>query len=427
MFVLARRIFGTDWSGLIAAVMLATTPAHFFQSRIATQQIGVIAFVLMWLCCLSRYLETHRSRDLFVATASLGVGIYSYVAADVVMPLYLLLSLVVVVIEGPSQRLSGDTQDVPSRRTRLSVALVGFALALVPFIVWHLGHTGRLLELVDYYTHNGYNTDLGTKTVANTLVTRLDTWWNAFSPDKLFFTGDSSLRFSTKQTGFFLVPVAIFFPMGLVRLKRAVRRELLVVIVAALILGPLPAVLVSDHEIKRWLTFLPFVILTSTAGVLFALESPRRIRRLAASALLLLGLLQFVGFVHYYWGQYRVASSFYFGRNLRGAIDEVLTTAADPGCVFFDSRILYMSAHWELYARARGREDLAAQTNVVDAESLGFAVPSTCQTASLVVFEDDVRSKRAVSDRLEAQGWRKTLIPESDGAVYLAVYRRAWH
>jgi hypothetical protein len=223
--------------------------------------------------------------------------------------------------------------------------------------------------------------------------------------------------------GFFLLPLAILLPVGLFHLKRIVRREIYIVIVSALILGPLPAVAVRDYEIKRWLAFLPFAVLAATAGVWAAFESPRRLWRAGAVGLLLLCLLEFSGFLRFYWGPYREYSSFFFGRNLRGAIDEVLSSEPAPGCVLLDNRVLYLPEHWDLYALARGRDALVGRATLIDAEEASFAPPSACKSVSLVVYEDELRSHPAFRDRLASQGWSKTAIPESDGTVYLSVLR----
>ena len=425
MFFLARRLFKSEWLGVVAAALLATSPAHFFQSRIATQQIGIVPFVLAWLLFLTKYFDDHRTRDLLAAVLALGAGTYAYLAAYLVMPVYVVLTAIVVVIHHRARRARGEVSGEPTALRSVLLVFGGFALALVPALVWNLSHTARLPDLINYYTHNGYNTDLGTSSVADTLVARLDTWWNAFGPDKLFLTGDGSLRFSTRQVGFFLLPIAILLPVGLFNLKRAVGFEFWILIVAALLLGPLPAVSVRDFEVKRWLTFLPFVTLTATVGVWAAFSSPRRLWGAGAAALLLLCLLEFSGFLRFYWGPYREYSSFYFGKNLRGAIDDVLSSMPAPGCVLLDTRVLYLIDHWNLYAMARGRDDLVGHAKLVDSEDAEFAPPRSCSAVSLIVYEDEVRLHPTFRDRLALEGWSKTTIPETDGSVFLSVFRHA--
>src|SRR2546428_1039640 len=71
MFVLAHRLFGTRGDAAVAAALLALTPAHFFESRIAIQQIGPLPFLLAWLILVTKFLETERPSVLFWASAIL--------------------------------------------------------------------------------------------------------------------------------------------------------------------------------------------------------------------------------------------------------------------------------------------------------------------------------------------------------------------
>ena len=421
IFVLANRLFRSQWLALTAAILLAISPAHFFQSRVGTQQIGFVTFVLAWLVLLTRYVDSRRPRDLFLATLALGLGTYVYLAAYIVAPVNLLLTLIVVTMTQRSSPSLGTSS--PSAWRPIGVAVAGFAVALLPAILWNAVHFARLIDLVDYYTHNGYNSDLGQKSLRALLVGRLDLWWNAFAPDKLFLTGDGSLRFSTRQVGYFLLPIAVLLPIGLFHLNRIQERALRFPIVAGFVLGPLPAVMVRDFEIKRWLAFMPFAILIATCGMAALIETRRHVLRVAAVALMAVAMIEFGGFLRYYWGPYREYSSFYFGRNLRGAIDEVLKTATTSSCVLLDERVLYLRNHWDLYALGRGRADLSGHVGVVDSQRADFGSPQGCTTASLIVNDIDVHDNPAFRDRLAAQGWSKTSIPESDGAVYLLVYR----
>lgn len=422
MFVVANRLFRSQWLALTAATLLALSPAHFFHSRVATQQIGVVTFVLAWLVLLTRYVDSRRPRDLFFATLALGLGTYVYAAAYIVMPVNLLLTLIVVTM-APRASLPSRTSSPAIAWRSIGVAAAGFVLAVLPAIVWNAVHFARVIDLVDYYTHNGYNSDLGTQSAGATLISRLDLWWNAFAPDKLFLTGDGSLRFSTRQVGYFLLPMAVLLPAGLFHLNRIPQRALRFLIVAGLVLGPLPALTVRDFEIKRWLAFMPFAILIATCGMAAAIESPRHVLRVGAVALMTVAVIEFAGFLRFYWGPYREYSSFYFGRNLRGAIDEVLQSATKSPCVLLDERVLYLPEHWNLYALGRGRPDLAGHVGVVDSQRGDFVSPAGCKVANLIVNEIDVHDNPAFRDRLAAQGWTRTSIPESDGAVYLLVYR----
>jgi 4-amino-4-deoxy-L-arabinose transferase-like glycosyltransferase len=127
MFLVRRRIFGSESLAFVAAALLALSPAHFIQSRIATQQIAPVFFVLLWLLLFLRYAEKRRLADLFAAGAALGCGIYSYVAAAVALPVYFAAMLAVLVCVRRNERPAS-----PPLLRVLGTAACGFLLMLLP-------------------------------------------------------------------------------------------------------------------------------------------------------------------------------------------------------------------------------------------------------------------------------------------------------
>jgi hypothetical protein len=421
MFVLARLAFDSAAWAFAAAVLLALSPAHFFESRIATQQIGPVAFTLGWLILLTRFLESGRARDVFFACFVLGVGIYSYLGAFVTTPFYFLATLVVIVTRsGPVTFFAG----LREARRPLLYACLGIALAMVPYFAWNAAHPERIRQLLSYYTDNGYNPDVRAEhfSVAQALVARADLWWNAFNPERLFFVGDSNYRLSTRHVGYFLWPTAPFLAVGLLRLRRYLSQPLSFVCYVALLFGVVPAVLAGDLEIKRWLSIVVFIVLVAVCGARAMWDTRRWSVRLAAVALACLGALQFGAFMRDYHGDYRARSSSWFGGNLRGAIRTVLASAHDPACVFLDNRIA-IAAYWAMYTRAYNQSAFADSAHLVDSERPDFAPPSSCRDATLVVIAKEVANHAEYRNRLATQGWRGTPIPEPDGRIALTVFR----
>jgi 4-amino-4-deoxy-L-arabinose transferase-like glycosyltransferase len=424
MFVVARRVFRNDSVAMGAAVLLALTPGHVVQSRVGTSQIVTETFELCWLLFLAKYLAMDRLRDLVLAVTSLGIGVYSYPAALVVMPLYFLGTLVVVLQY--RSRARSDRVGAATNMAHLSIACGAFFLALVPWCLWQIAHPQRLSQLADYYTHNGYNEDLGLKSfwTAAGVTRHLDVWWNVFNPDRLFFSGDSSLRFSTRQAGYLLLPMSVFFAIGLWRLRRTLDPAWRFLIVGGLLVAPIPAALVTQYEFKRWLTILPFVTLATICGVRYALASRHRIARAAAVTLVALAVVQFGSFFHDYLTDYRSRSNFWFGGNLRGAIRDALDGPRDPRCVFLDQRINFLEEYWNLYTRVYGRESFGVRPVFVDIDRADFVDTVRCREGSLMVLADAVRSNAILRESLAAHGWHATPIAEPDGSTYLYVYHR---
>jgi 4-amino-4-deoxy-L-arabinose transferase-like glycosyltransferase len=422
MFFVARRLFRSDTLALAAAAILALTPAHFMQSRIGSQQIGPVLFVLIWLLFLARYLESRRPRELMWASAALGLGTYSYIAATVLLPCCFLAMLTGIARHSSSE--PGHVNWNLPRRD-LWLAFLGFALPLLPMLAWHLAYPERLTQLLDYYTHHGYNEDVagGANLSSRWIVTRLDLWWNTLNPERLLFVGDSDYRYSTRQVGHLLVPVGALAAIGIVQARRFLRPELRVTATVVLLLGPLPAILAGDPFIKRWLPLLPFFALLATVGLAVLLGSPQRRRQAAAVGLLAAAVVQFTGFLRYYHGAYRSDANFYFAGNIRGAVGEVLAVTDDAACALIDRRV-EVPAQWRLYARVSGRSDFA-RLKIVDVERPDFSPPPSCARTSVVVLEGQVRDNPETGQRLGAAGWQKTSIPEPEGKTIYAVYRRS--
>ena len=104
--------------------------AHFIHSRLALSVLFPLPFVLIWLLSVQRY-ESHRDRwALAAGAAALGLGMYAYLASFVLMPIYLVLTLLVA-----NQR---------SDRSAFAWCLRAFVIVLVPLVVWHLLHPERL-------------------------------------------------------------------------------------------------------------------------------------------------------------------------------------------------------------------------------------------------------------------------------------------
>jgi 4-amino-4-deoxy-L-arabinose transferase-like glycosyltransferase len=416
MFLVSRRLFGSEAIAVVAAALLALTPAHFFQSRLATSQIGPVTFVLGALLSLVRYLDARRTRDLFVTGMLLGIGVYSYLSALFLMPLLLLAAWLVVRDAGSATAPLEPQHGFSASRSLFG----GFLLAMAPFIVWHLAHPERVAQLLGYYTANGYNADLASSPpAAARIAARVDVWWEAFSPAVLFLTGDGNLRFSTRHSGHFLLPVGILFVIGLAARQRDCYRRVRPFLVTGLLVAPLAAVLALDGEIKRWLAFVPFVILVAGAGFAALHASRRRVIRASAVALVVLSVAQFSGFLWDYWTGYRERSAFYYGGDIGGAVREILANAGDVRCVMIERRVPVLD-HWLLYTRMKGLDAEAQRPWVGDAESTDLPARPGCHRVGLLIYTD--LASPTLEQSLVARGWTKSPIPESGDRSLLTLF-----
>jgi 4-amino-4-deoxy-L-arabinose transferase-like glycosyltransferase len=412
MYFVASQLFRDQRLGAAAAAILAASPVHFHQARIATSQIGLVTFTLLWLLFVIRYLDQRRRVDLIAASSLAGLGTYVYLPAVFMMPLQFALGLAASVVE-PRTAATAVRRD-------LLIAIGTFAAMLLPAALWHGTHPERLQQLSSYYTGNGYNVGDAAVFSLRGAVVRGDYWWNTFNPGALFFSGDANVRFSTRQVGHFLLPVAPLLLVGVLWGLQSVSRAERILLAGGLIAAPLPAMLTGGHDIKRSLTIVPFVVLTAAVGlrVLIAWSG----RAWAVLALLTaVCAVQFTAYLRDYHGEYRVRSVPWFGGNMRGAVAEVSAHTNDARCVLIDRRLY--SDYWGLYTTVNGRGNLASQTNVIDVADRTFGPVSACAATELIVSAEVVRDNPTARANLEKPGWTARAVPEPHGEVHLLVYR----
>jgi len=282
MFLLARRLFASDAIGLAAAAMLALTPAHFINSRLVLSIIYPVPFVLGWLLCLSYFVEREDRRTLQAATFVLGIGVYSYLASVLMMPLYLLVTLWFL-----RERIGGKGR---------WQAVAAFGVALIPLVLWQIAHPDRYADLLSAYRlYDSPDSATGLFSPSG-LSQRISVFWRFFSPDYLFISGDSRLTNSTRQAGMCSFAFAVLMPLGIWQIARGRGGATGHVILVGLITAPLASVLSGRLEINRVLFVIPFGVLTAAYGLqlLVTRSSPRA--RWLATGLMAAVPLQFAFF-----------------------------------------------------------------------------------------------------------------------------------
>jgi 4-amino-4-deoxy-L-arabinose transferase-like glycosyltransferase len=406
MFLVARRVVTPEWLAWAAAAILALTPVHFMHSRLGISVIYPVPFVIGWLLCVVIYLQQPQLRWLFAAGLALGCGIYSYLAALVMIPVYWLASIVAL---------------WPRRSMRaIVVVTAGFALPLSLLAWWHLAHPERYRDIVNsyrLYDANRLSPLQGLRDLTSyfSLGERTAVYWQAFNPGRWFFTGDSSLVKSTRLVGLFLMPVAPLLLSGLLTVaKRRTTFDLL--LVAGLLTAPLPEVLAIKDDIGRWLVVVPFVVLIATIGAETMWVSGRRGRRIAAMLLLVAMVPQFVLFYRDYTTDYRIRSGHWFGGgDTRTAVSEALRLA--PEVAFLSDSVLHLEAYWRFYALINGARAAAIPTSRVGVKETPVTDPAT-RAAYITPLLDD-----GWSAVLEREGWRiAARVKNLDGEVAFLVW-----
>jgi 4-amino-4-deoxy-L-arabinose transferase-like glycosyltransferase len=482
MWLIGRRVFRNERLAVIAAGLLAMTPAHFILSRFALDYVYPLPFMLAWLLCLLNFLDSGKPITLFAATTFLGLGFYSYIASVVMMPLYFALTCLVLFLTGRPAR-------------SYAVAALGFGWPLLFLLVWLAGHPGAFADTVQRYAlydAKRLNPIQGLREFLSfpNIDRMASLYWSYLSPAFLFLSGDRAMMFSTRTIGVFLLPVAVLLPFGLLRIFKSPYTPVNLLIVAGFFTGPAAAVLgAEDAAVIRAVALLPFGALLATVGVeaLWSAATAVRVRRLFlplaaavlalgvayalwrlrshsrvgggtatlvlvsaaacgaalrfdrlkpgyAAAVLLLALVpvQFGFFLFDYFGDYQARVSYWLGGNLRGGLEELIDRASRQQAPrvylakfrstsgLLDTRNRWIDVYWNFYLIKHRRQDLLERTVFIDPQYRKEV--ESMPAGSLVLGNlEDTTTAALVKDGVLK--WVSS-IPEVDRAVFFSILQR---
>jgi hypothetical protein len=167
---------------------------------------------------------------------------------------------------------------------------------------------------------------------------------------------------------------------------------------------------------------VPFGVLMATAGLAWLVGGTRRWQRAAAGGALVLGLAHFGYFLVDYYGDYRGRSGYWFNRNHRGALEEILNRdqqSPAPAIYLTSGKDPYMAPYWEFALTKAGRRDVLGRTFYFDSEKLDLA--SVPAGSLMLINVDDPRVAA-----LAAAGELRRLadIPEPAEPPYFSILQR---
>jgi 4-amino-4-deoxy-L-arabinose transferase-like glycosyltransferase len=411
IYFVVKRLAGDSRAAIVASMLLALTPAHFIQSRIAMDYIYPVVFVLGWLLSLAIFVERRQPRMLFAATTLLGLGVYSYIASLIMMPLYLGLTMIVLYWAGERTLRAYAT------------AIAGFLWPLMFLGLWVWMHPATVLETLNRYQVRGERPTMpgaATSVAAvleslrqplrfSALTGRISLYWYFYDPAYLFLTGGyANVVNSTPHVGVFLAPLAVFVPAGIWRLVHHRPSVLQRAVIVGFMTAPVAACLVvlEPYAIDREMELLPFAVILAAFGVGQLIASPRRGVRVAARCLLAVVPLQFAFFLFEYFGEYQARSAFWFGWNRREALENIIARepATHPPRIYMSTtHVGYLDAYWRFYLLKHSRTDLLERTVYFDSNA--FDVSSAQRYDLILATRDD-----APLAALAARGELRTIV-----------------
>ncbi len=400
-FLAARALFRSTGAGVLAACLLALMPVHFIRGRLLLSPLYSIPFVLGWLWSLGRFEQQPTTRRLVATCAWLALGMYSYLAAVVMMPLYLLMTLAVA------------ARALRWRSVGLAVATV--VVCLLPMAAWYATHPERNAQIVSAYQLSAGPGASWLTTAGAALARSLNLYWMFFDPAYLFVSGDASMINSTRSSGLFPVAFAALLPIGLVALLRSGTPSK-VVVAAGLLAAPVVSVMSGAIEMNRVMFVIPFAALVASYGAVVLWESRSLVPKVLAAGLVLSVGWQFSAFYRDYRGEaYRLGAAPWFSGNVREALRELIARSGGSD-IYISTEIEWVHRMWRFYAIEAGRLDLLERTTYVseppDAAAPGSIMLCPAESARCVGLIASGRWQRAV------------VVPSIDGSHRYAILER---
>ncbi len=346
LMILANKIFKEKQYAIITGFLAVTTPVLFMHSRLLLDNLYPVPFVLFWLIFLKEYLDKRKIFFLFAAGLSLGIGLHSYHAAKIMMPVYFLASLMVLLI--------WEKTSVKA----IALLVAGFAIPTLMALPWFFKYPDSFIaNQISYISgiNRSINPESGFWGVVNTkrLAQIASSFFEYFGPKILFISGDKSLIHSTQHSGAFTFPVLFLLTFGILYVLFKTKDKFSKLILFGFLSYPTaPALVGEPSRISRGLVVIPFAILLSLWGIKYLFSFKDKAIRFLIYAFFLGVLLQFFLFLIGYFGTYRKESYSQFNNDIGGAMESAIksTKIRKVNEVYIDQNIYFIEQYVKFYS-----------------------------------------------------------------------------
>jgi hypothetical protein len=266
IYVLGARLFGSRTYGLVVAVCFATTPMVLLAMR-GGSSLYQLPFVIGWLVCIDRFRTSGAARDLAGAGGVLGLGVYSYWAAIVMMPVYLAITVLALVL----------ATDLRLADRRIAGLVVAFGIAVAPMAAYLVMHPEYVRDrIIGYglYDANRYNILQGAREVFSWvgLTARSEVYYDYFNPAFLFLSG-GGVAGSLARPQVFHLPYVILLGAGFHRIATGDVPLTARLAIAAFFAAPAAAALTAQPPLAaRAILMAPAAAVIAAYGVVQLLE-----------------------------------------------------------------------------------------------------------------------------------------------------------
>ncbi len=256
VYLVGKQLSKRELPAIAGAICMAAAPAHFVFGRTALDYQLPVPFILSWLYWLLRYERERQPRQLLAAGFSLGLGLYTLIAAYILVPIYALLTCLALRMR----------REPLARYAWLVAGVIVPATVGVLFVATHPAMVRDVLHRYEPQPAQAVGTAGAVEAfvAARRFSEAASVYLSFLDPRLLFVNGRNML---TGVGGIFLLPVAGAMLLGVIRALWPVTTTS-VLLLGGLLTAAIPASLVNEPEaVRRVLELLPFVILLSVYGL----------------------------------------------------------------------------------------------------------------------------------------------------------------
>lgn len=333
LMLLSHEVFKNKHLTFLSGVLITLSPGLLINSRMVIDNVYPLLFVVLWLLFIYK-------KNYLLAGIALGIGIHSYHASKIYMPMYLITTL-----------LYGYMTKWLNSRT-FFIAVLGFLIPILLFIPWLVNHPDTLISQVSYVS--SVDPHFVNRPIHSRLIQFAENYLSYFDPKVLFMDGDKTLIHSTQRVGVFLFPMVFLIVFGVLHVITDKKESFGKLILFGFLTFPLAPALINDPgRVSRALVVIPFGVLLAIYGVKFLLVQKQRAFRYLVILIFFFSVFQFFNFLNDYYGDYRLRSREVLNNDVGGAFESALrsTKIRPVKTIYVDKSIFQARYYFEFYKR----------------------------------------------------------------------------
>ena len=312
------------WAVILSALIAGFLPWHLPYCRTG-QRIMLLPFALaLWYWIRCRAHDRNDRRLLLLSWFVLGLSVYTYVAARVVIPMLAAFVWIIDLIRYRTIRLSATHAFI-------------FCLALLPF-VYHAMSDPDLFTL-RFRQVSAMNSSASIGQNARTIV---NNYMLHFSPGFLFLAGDANLRHHQAGFGQLFKIQALLVPLGFIMMWKE-RNHHRIPLLILLFIAPIPAALSGEgnpHALRSVAMMIPLTLFSVDGFRLIALMKWKRIITPLSVMVILTVMAESIEVAFDLTMRYPVYSAVAWEYGTREAVRSALPDAAQYDEIWITSRAI---------------------------------------------------------------------------------------